>query len=168
MSTIPPVSAALTALHVPHRVFVHEGPVSSLEQAAAERGQTPEQVVRSLLFRLEEGRYLMVLAAGPAQISWAALRAHLGVSRLTTADRDEVVRVTGYPIGAVAPFGMPTSMPVLVDASVTEQTEVSLGSGVRGTAVILATADLLAALGQPPVVSLRDEKAADESNRDAD
>lgn len=157
MSTIPPVSAALNELNIPHRVFVHAGPVSSLEQAAAERGQVPEQVVRSLLFRLEEGRYVMALAAGPAQISWAALRAHLGVSRLTTADRDEVVRVTGYPIGAVAPFGMPTAMPVLVDSSVTEQAEVSIGSGVRGTAVILATADLLAGLPDAEIVHLRDK-----------
>lgn len=156
-STPPAVSLALSALHIPHRVFTHPGPVNSLEQAAAERGQTPEQVVRSLLFRLEEGRYVMVLAAGPAQISWAALRAHLGASRLTTADRDEVQAVTGYPIGAVGPFGLTTPMPVLVDVSVAEQTEVSIGSGVRGTTVILATADLLAGLGDAVVVPLRKE-----------
>lgn len=163
MPTPPPVSLALTALHISHRVFTHPGSVSSLEQAAAERGQTPEQVVRSLLFRLEEGRYVMVLAAGPAQISWAALRAHLGVSRLTTADRDEVQAVTGYPIGAVGPFGMPASasgpVPVLVDSSVAEQSEVSIGSGVRGTTVILSTADLLAGLGDAAVVALRKEGA---------
>lgn len=160
--SVPPVSRALTALHIPHRVFVHPGPVSSLEQAAAERGQQPEQVVRSLLFRLEsgqteEGRYLMALVAGPAQISWAALRAHLGVSRLTTADREEVQQVTGYPIGAVAPFGLPQPIPVLVDESVTAQAEVSIGSGVRGTAVILSVADLLAALGDASVVRLRSD-----------
>jgi len=154
----PPVSLALTALHIPHRLFTHPGPVHSLEQAADERGQTPEQVVRSLLFRLEEGRYLMVLAAGSGQVSWAALRGHLGVKRLTTADRDEVQSVTGYPIGAVAPFGLSTPMPVLIDSSVAEQTEVSIGSGVRGTTVILSTADLLAGLGDAQVVSLRDEK----------
>ena len=157
--TSPPVSLALNALHIPHRVFVHPGPVSTLEQAAAERGQTPEQVVRSLLFRLEDRRYVMVLAAGPAQISWAALRSHLGVSRLTTVERDKVQRVTGYVIGAVGPFGMSTPesgpIPVLVDVSVTEQTEVSIGSGVRGTTVILSTADLLAGLGDAEVVSLR-------------
>lgn len=158
-STLPPVSLALTALGIPHRVFTHPGLVSSLEQAAAERGQTPEQVVRSLLFRLEEGRYVLVLAAGPAQISWAALRAHLGVSRLTTADRDEVQTVTGYAIGAVGPFGLVTPMPVLVDVSVAEQTEVSIGSGVRGTTVILSTADLLAGLGDATVVALRKDSA---------
>ena len=158
MQTQPPVSIALSALNVPHRIFVHPGALHSLEQAAEERGERPEQVVRSLLFRLEEGRYVMVLAAGPAQISWAALRAHLGVSRLSMAQQDEVATVTGYAIGAVAPFGLPTPMPVLVDSSVAEQTEVSIGSGVRGTAVILSTADLLAALGDAPVLSLRDEK----------
>lgn len=36
MTTIPPVSLALTARHIPHRVFVHLGPVSSLEQAEEE------------------------------------------------------------------------------------------------------------------------------------
>ena len=38
-------------------------------------------------------------------------------------------------------------MRVLLDRSVLEQGEDSMGSGVRGTAVILRTADLLAALG---------------------
>jgi len=165
MPAPPPVSLALTALNIPHQVFVHPGPVHSLAQAAAERGQTPDQVVRSLLFRLAKGRYVMVLAAGPARISWAALRKHLGVSRLSLARRDEVVQVTGYPIGAVGPFGLPTTMPIVVDASVTAQTEVSLGSGVRGTAVILSTDDLLAALGNAPVVSLREMDTGDPSKR---
>lgn len=152
--TDPPVSTALTALGIPHRIFRHEGPVHSLEQAAAERGQTPAQVVRSLLFRIAAENYLMVLVAGPAQVSWKALRQHVGQTRLTTADRDEVRTVTGYEIGAVAPFGLPAPIPVLVDRSVLAQAEVSIGSGVRGTAVILRTDDLLRALGQVDVVGL--------------
>ena len=61
----PPVSIALTAANIPHRVFRHSGPVNSLEQAAEERGQQPDQVVRSILFRLGKGHYAMVLMAGP-------------------------------------------------------------------------------------------------------
>ncbi|MBP7961910.1 MAG: YbaK/EbsC family protein [Caldilineaceae bacterium] len=148
MTQIPPVSAALTALAIPHRLFAHTHPVHSLEQAAAERGQVPDQVIRSLLFRLGEGDFVMALVAGPGQISWKALRAHMGQSRLTMAERDEVLRVTGYPIGAVAPFGMPQAVPILVDPSVTVHAEISLGSGIRNTAVILASADLLRALGK--------------------
>jgi Cys-tRNA(Pro) deacylase len=146
MSNPPPVSLALTALNIPHRVFQHSGPVNSLEQAARERGQQPEQVVRSILFRLGQEEYAMVLMAGPAQVSWRALRRHLGQSRLTTASEEEVLAATGYPLGAVSPFGLPHPLRVLVDESVLAQEEVSIGSGVRGTTVILRVEDLLRAL----------------------
>ena len=129
------------------REFRHPGPVLTLEQAAAERGQRPEQVVRSLLFRLAQGEYLMALVAGPRQVDWKALRRTVGQSRLTTASADEVRSVTGYEIGAVSPFALPQPVRVLLDESVLRETEVSIGSGERGTTVILATADLLRALG---------------------
>lgn len=147
MSHLPPVSVALTALDIPHRVFRHPGPVHSLEQAAAERSQQPEQVVRSILFRLGEGNYRMVLVAGPAQISWPTLRRHLGVSRVTMATPDEVLAVTGYPIGAVSPFGIAQPLPILVDENVFAPAEVSIGSGERGVTVILAAEALRQALG---------------------
>ncbi|MGD8855159.1 MAG: YbaK/EbsC family protein [Chloroflexota bacterium] len=155
----PPVSLALEQLGVTHRVFVHDGPVNSLEQAAEERNQRPEQVVRSIVFRLAKGEYVMVLMAGPGQISWSALRSYLGRSRLTMARREEVLQTTGYQLGAVAPFGLPRPMRVLVDESVLAQEEVSLGSGVRGTAVIMRSEDLLPTLGGAEVGRFSEEEA---------
>lgn len=149
--TNPPVAEALTALSIPHRVFIHPGPVSSLEQAAEERGQRPNQVVRSLLFRLGKGDYVMLLVAGPEQISWSALRQYLGQSRLTTANKDEVLQITGYPIGGVGPFGLPQPVRMLVDESVLAEKELSIGSGVRGTTVIINSADLIRGLENPEV-----------------
>jgi Cys-tRNA(Pro) deacylase len=154
MTKKPPVSLALEKLGIPHHVFTHPGPVNSLEQAARERGQRPEQVVRSILFRLGEDQYLMALVAGPAQISWKALRAYLGQSRLTMANEAEVLRVTGYPIGAVSPFGTLRKLRLLVDPGVFAEEEISIGSGVRGTTVILKSADLRRALGELEVVEL--------------
>ncbi len=148
MSTQPPVSVALDALGIPHRIFTHPGPVHSLEQAAQERGQRPQQVVRSILFRLGEGRYAMVLMAGARQVSWPALRRHFGQSRLTMANEEEVLAVTGYQVGAVSPFGLPAPIDVLVDDSVLAEEEVSIGSGARGTTIILRTEHLLAGLGE--------------------
>jgi len=101
----PPISIILQNLGIPHRVFRHEGPVTSLEQAARERGQRPGQVVRSILFRMSAGEYAMVLAAGPEQVSWKALRKVLGRSRITMAKEEEVLAVTGYHIGTVGPSG---------------------------------------------------------------
>ena len=152
--TETPVTRELDQKQIPYTLFTHTGPIHSLEQAAAERNQQPEQVVRSLLFRLAQDEFLMVLVAGPQQIDWKQLRRLLGQSRLTMATAAELRRVTGYEMGAVAPFGLPTPLRILIDQSVLDQAEVSLGSGVRGTAVILKTDDLLTALAGVEVVSL--------------
>ena len=110
----------------------------------------------TVMTTLEAARDAMALIAGPDQVSWKALRRHFGQSRLTMATADEVLSVTGYPIGAVSPFGMPTQLPVLIDESVTAQQEVSIGSGVRSTTVILQVADLLKALPDAIAGDFRD------------
>ena len=145
---LPPVSMALNELGISHEVFVHPGPLRSLEQAAEERGQRPSQIIRSILFRVSQGEYLMVLMAGPGQIDWKTLRQQVGTNRLTMASEEEVLSITGYPLGAVAPFGLPYPLKILVDRSVLAEETVSMGSGIRGTAVILKSKDLLQALGK--------------------
>ena len=132
---------------VPHRVFKHPGKVNSLEQAALERNQTLEQVVRSILFRIADGDYVMVLVAGAAQISWPALRKHLGVRRTRMASPEEAEAVAGAKIGAVSPFGLPKPLRLLVDYSVFIPQEISVGSGRRGTAIIMSTDALRNAIG---------------------
>ncbi len=146
MEEKPPASLALEKLGIPHRVFRHAGQVTSLEQAALERGQQAGQVVRSILFRAGEGEYVMVLVGGPAQVSWKALRKYLGKSRLSMATEEEVLSVTGYRIGTVAPFGLPRPLRIVIDASVLKQDEVSTGSGVRNVGIILKGLDLRKAL----------------------
>ena len=150
----PLASRVLAELGIPHRVFRHENQVTSLEQAARERNQRPEQVVRSILFRIAEDEYLMVLVAGPAQIPWKALRKHLGQSRLTMATEEEVFTVTGYQIGTVNPFGLPRQLKVLIDAGVMREEEISMGSGMRNTGIILKSIDLRHALPNAEIVQL--------------
>lgn len=149
-----PAILELQSRHIAHRIFVHSGPVHSLEQAAEERGQTPDQVVRSLLFRLAEDEFVMVLVAGSAQIPWKALRKFFGRRRLTMASKEEVLQWTGYQIGAVTPLGLPNPIPVYIDQSVILQKELSLGSGKRGTAIVLESLALLAALPEAKQVDL--------------
>ncbi len=157
MDKKPPASIALESLAIPHQVFKHSGQVNSLEQAARERDQRPEQVVRSILFRLGEDEFAMALVAGPGQVSWKRLRQYLGQSRLTMASEAEVLAVTGYRVGAVSPFGIPQPLRVLVDRGVLREEVVSLGSGIRGTAIIMRTKDLMQALGNPEVIDLMGE-----------
>ena len=152
--TQPPVSLALEKLNVPHWVFRHETPVDSLEKAASDRGQRPSQIVRTILFRVTEEDFALALVAGPGQISWKLLRKILGRSRITMATEEEVLAVTGYRPGTVGPFGLLKPVRMLIEANLLKEEEVSIGSGMRDTAVILKSADLQRALGNVDVVDL--------------
>ena len=61
MNEKPPASIALEKLGIPHRIFRHETPVDSFEQAASDRNQRPEQVVRSILFQVRSEEFAMAL-----------------------------------------------------------------------------------------------------------
>jgi Cys-tRNA(Pro)/Cys-tRNA(Cys) deacylase len=150
----PPASMALEKMNIPHQVFRHEKPLLSFEQAAAERKQRPEQIVRSILFQVRPEEFVLVLVAGREQVDWKKLRQFVGRSRIRMATEEEVLEVTGYRVGTVSPFGMKNPVRVLIDSSVLRQEEVSIGSGVRNTAIILKSADLRQALETSEIVSL--------------
>lgn len=143
-----PVTKALDELGIPYRFFKHPDQVYSLEQAALERGERPEQIIRSIVFRLPEETFVMVLSAGAAQLSWSRLRDYLETKRMTMATPAEVLQLTGYQPGSVSPFGLPQPMRILVDNKVLVETEVSIGSGVRNTTVILSRENLIRALSE--------------------
>jgi Cys-tRNA(Pro)/Cys-tRNA(Cys) deacylase len=157
MTEKPPASIALDEQNIPHEVFYHQTPVHSLEQAAADRNQRPEQVVRSILFQVPPTEFVMVLVAGPKQIDWRKLRQFMGRSRLRMATQEEVLEVTGYRIGTVSPFGLKNPVKILIDESVLREEEVSLGSGVRNIAIIMKTTELRRALRDSEVVSLLED-----------
>jgi Cys-tRNA(Pro)/Cys-tRNA(Cys) deacylase len=156
MEEKPPVSLALDKLNLPHQIFRHPGQVMSFEQAAQERGHRLEQVVRSILFNLGKDQYLMALVAGPPQVSWKKLRQYTGRSRVRMATEDEVFKTTGYRIGTVSPFGLPQPIKILIDPSVMNESEISIGSGMRNIAIILKSSDLLRGLKDAEIVQLID------------
>ena len=154
----PPASIALEKINIPHTIFRHEGSVESYEQAAQERNQHIRQVVKSILFRVREDEFALVLVAGPNPISWKILRKILGRSRISTATEEEVLQVTGYKVGTVSPFGALKQARVLIEANVLKEEIVSVGSGVRNTAIILKSEDLRLALKDAEIVELIGEQ----------
>lgn len=135
--------AAADALGLTYQVTRH-GPVRSLEEAAAARGLTPHQVVKTMVVRVAEGDHRFVLVPGDREIAWPKLRALLGVSRLSMPSADAAYEVTGFVRGTITPLGSRTPLPVIADASVTGT--VSVGGGAPGVALTVDAAELVRAL----------------------
>ena len=59
------------------------------------------------------------------------VRSLMGVSRLSFANADETMDLTGMMIGGVTPFGLPGSLPIYIDAMIMDLDYVILGGGNR-------------------------------------
>jgi Cys-tRNA(Pro)/Cys-tRNA(Cys) deacylase len=135
---------AAVALGLPHEVTRH-GRVSSLEEAAAARGVSPSQIIKTLVVRVTDGDYRFVLVPGGREISWPKLRALLGVNRLSMPSAEVAFEVTGYVRGTITPLGSTTAWPVIADATLAGP--VSIGGGEHGVALTVDAASLVDALG---------------------
>ena len=81
------------------------------------------------------------------------VRKRLGVRRVSFAGPDDTSQLTGMEIGGVTPIGLPTDLPLWVDARVMERPRVILGGSGRDRKV-LAPPTILVALGAQIVEDL--------------
>src|SRR6478752_4538292 len=125
--------------------IVRHGKVSSLEEAAAARGVTPADIIKTLVVRRAEDDYLFVLVPGDRGISWPKLRTLLGVKRMTMPGADEAWSVTGYERGTITPLGSINPFPVIADERIAGR-EISLGGGGFGVAFAVDADELVKAL----------------------
>lgn len=135
--------AAAESLGLAFEVTRH-GPVRSLEEAAVARGVPPSAVIKTLVVRISDDDFRLVLVPGDREISWPRLRALLGVSRLSMPPADVARDVTGYERGTITPLGSTHPWPVVADEHLAGT--VSIGGGAHGVALSVEAADLVRAL----------------------
>ena len=83
----------------------------------------------------------VVLATHKLDVNKAVCK-KLGVKRASFAGGDVTQELSGMEIGGVTPFGLPETIPILVDAAVLAQPEVVMGGGNRSTKVVLNPQEL--------------------------
>ena len=125
--------------------FVERLNAGSLEEAASILGIEPSDIVKSLVVKRHDGTFLFALIPGDKQISWAKLRAAVGVNKLQLPEASVAFEATGYERGTITPLGSTTAWPVYADASIVGK-RVSLGAGEHGLSVFVQADDLIAGL----------------------
>lgn len=66
-----------------------------------------------------------------------AVRRHLGARRLSFAPMEDAVELTGMEYGGITPIGLPVDWPILVDESVARHDRLIIGSGIRGSKLLV-------------------------------
>ena len=144
MSIVPPsgrdrVSADADARGIAIE-FVERLNARSLEEAASILGISPGDIVKSLVVKRHDGTFLFALIPGDRQISWAKLRAEVGVNKLQLPEASVALEATGYERGTITPLGSTTAWPVVMDERITGR--IAMGAGAHGYSAWVDAADL--------------------------
>jgi prolyl-tRNA editing enzyme YbaK/EbsC (Cys-tRNA(Pro) deacylase) len=135
---------AFVAEHAPDiEILVHAGLTATVEQAASAHG-VPQAAIAKTLSLAVGGRPFLVVAGGLARLDNKKAKAEFG-GKVSMLGPDDVLRLTGHPVGGVCPFGLATPLQVYCDISLRDFTEVVPAAGSTSSALRIAP-DRLAAL----------------------
>jgi len=100
---------------------------ATVPEAAAAHGVEPGQIAKTLSLRVN-GRVLLVVARGDARLDNGKAKAAFG-GKASMLGQDEVLALTGHPVGGVSPFGLASALPVYCDVSLRAFEEVIPAAG---------------------------------------
>lgn len=111
---------------------------ATVDLAADAHGVEPGRIAKTLSFRLGDGRAILLVARGDARIDNRKFKDAFGKGKMLPAD--EVVALTGHPVGGVCPFGLAQPLPVYLDASLRDFDEVLPAAGDVHNAIRISPA----------------------------
>lgn len=153
---------AFFAEHAPDlQVIVTEASSATVPLAAAAHGVEPDQIAKSICLRAGEETMIVVMA-GTARLDNKKFR-----SRFSAKPRmlggDDVVEITGHPVGGVCPFGLASPLPVYCDISLQRFDQVVPAAGATNSAVRISPQRLADLTGAVWIDVAQDVVAADEA-----
>ena len=108
--------------------------------AAAAHNVEPGQIAKTLSLKIKE-RVVLVVAKGDARLDNKKLKEAFG-AKARMLSSDEVITLTGHPIGGVCPFGVKDGVKIYLDVSMQRFTTVFPACGEHNNAIELTPADM--------------------------
>jgi prolyl-tRNA editing enzyme YbaK/EbsC (Cys-tRNA(Pro) deacylase) len=119
-------------------------PTPTVETAAQAVGAQVEQIVKSILFLVDD-QPVLAITCGTAYVERRQIGALYGVGkkRIKLAAPEEVLALSGYEVGAMPPFGHRQPLTSLLDRRVLDLPEAYAGGGAENALMRIAPQEIL-------------------------
>ena len=120
----------LTAHHIPAEIIHLTQHTPTVPAAAEAIGVSVDVIIKTVIFYVVDQPYA-VLANGVRRVDTRKLAAHFGVNRkkITLANAEQVITLTGYAPGTVPPFGHRQPISFLLEPGILQHEIVYAGGG---------------------------------------
>ncbi len=151
--SVTPAITELRRVKIPFRVHLYKYEEKGGARQAAEALSVEEHaVIKTLVFQDEHKNGLLVLMHGDMQVSTRQLARQLQLKKAVPCDQKQAMKLTGYKVGGISPFGTRTLLPVFIESSILGLENIYINGGKRGMLVQLEPASLKIVLKATPVV----------------
>lgn len=152
--------ASLAPLGVEYDLFPCDPALADTTAFCAAYGFAPEDSANTILVigKGNPPRYAACVVLAPNRLDVnRTVRDRLGTRKASFAPAEATRELTGMEIGGVTVFGLPSGLPVWVDARVMQRERIVLGGGSRSWKVIAPPSILLALPGVEVIEGLATE-----------
>lgn len=121
-------------------------PTPTVEAAAQAVSASPEQIIKSILFMVDDQPVLAV-ACGKSTIDRRAIADlnRVGKKKVKLATPGMVLDISGYEVGAMPPFGHRQPLTTVIDPRVFDSSESYAGGGAENALVRINPQEILRA-----------------------
>jgi Cys-tRNA(Pro)/Cys-tRNA(Cys) deacylase len=132
---------------IAYEVHQHAHKQYTAEGVAEDLGVPVAQVVKAMIIRRSDGRFVLVVVPGDVRLSLKKVSAALDDKDVTLASERDVQRVTGFQVGAVSVLGFRRDdVSTYIDQRVLEPEQVIISAGSPEAGLALSPDRLLQAL----------------------
>ena len=135
------VAAVLRTRAIDARIEEFKHGTSTAADAAKAVGCEPSQIVKTLVF-VADGRAVLALLPGDRRADAVKIAGAAGATEARVASHDEVLGLTGFEPGGVAPFPAPNVSRVLMERELLRHDVVWIGAGSPKHVAGLSPVDL--------------------------
>jgi prolyl-tRNA editing enzyme YbaK/EbsC (Cys-tRNA(Pro) deacylase) len=124
-------------------VLVTETSSATVTDAASTHNVEPAQIAKTICVRAGE-KVLLIVTSGTSRLDNKKFKSAFGV-RPRMLGAEEVLELTGHPVGGVCPFGLATALPIYCDVSL-KRFEIVVPAAGAGNAAVKIPVLLMAEL----------------------
>ena len=121
------VQSYFSEFDMDHRIMVLDTSTATVEEAANAHGVDPDQIGKTLSFKLGE-KAILIVVGGTAKIDNQKYKKYFA-KKAKMLNQQEALEYTGHAVGGVCPFGLKNQLDVYLDVSLKKHNEVIPAAG---------------------------------------
>ncbi|BCS53918.1 proline--tRNA ligase [Geobacter sp. SVR] len=105
--------------------------MKTIVDVAAFLGMSTDKTIKTLVYASDAGEFVMAILRGDHELNEIKLKNSMGWDEIRMATEEEILQITGSPIGFLGPLGLKRPVPVLADLAVQSLANTVIGANEK-------------------------------------